>query len=146
MKILVFGGVGHIGANISLEGRKQGYEIVAFDNLVRTGVEKTIPVLEKAGVEIIRGDIRCREDLSRLPLVDGIINLAANPGVPISIRDPLYDFNENMMGFMNVLEYARERNIPVILASTNKVYSELINDIPYTETDTRYVWSQSRDG
>ncbi len=149
--ILITGGCGFIGTNICLEARKRDYEVIAFDSLIRKGVENNISVLEKAGVTIFRGDIRNTEDLIRLQNehkdIEGIIHLAGNPGIPWSISYPTYDFEVNALGTLNILELARiYGNIPVIYASTNKVYSDLINDIPIAEEETRYDWRQPKEG
>lgn len=143
MRILITGGVGFLGTNIATLALNQGHKVIAFDSLIRNGVETNI--LEHPNYTLIRGDIRNEEDFLRIPDVDGIINLAANPGVPWSIHNPIYDFNANAKGALNVLEFARTHgNIPVIQASTNKVYSEKINDIKIKEKKTRYVVSDKR--
>jgi CDP-paratose 2-epimerase len=139
-KIAVFGGCGFVGTNICLLARKRGWEVIAFDNLIRKDTEENIPHLTKSGVNLIRGDIRNYVDFDRLPKdLDGIFNLAANPGIPWSLEYPAYDFQTNAMGALNVLEYSRNNgNIPVIFASTNKVYSEEINEYPLIEGEERY--------
>ncbi|NIT04149.1 NAD-dependent epimerase/dehydratase family protein, partial [Candidatus Saccharibacteria bacterium] len=81
---------------------------VVFDNFVRPGVEENTPHLERFGAKIIRGDVRNPQDFERLPKVDAIINLAANPGIPWSMKWPLYDFNINLYGALNLLELARK--------------------------------------
>lgn len=137
MKILITGGAGFIGTNIALEVIERGHTPVVFDSFIRNGTEGNI----LDNVEYIRGDIRNTEDFERIPEVDAIINLAANPGVPWSMSWPLYDFHCNALGALNVLDYARTHgNLPIVLASTNKVYHDGINEIPMHETDTRYVW------
>lgn len=139
--IIITGGCGFIGTNISLEAKNRGYNVVAFDSLIRPHTEENAVILKKAKVEIIRGDIRNREDLARLPkIADGIIHLAANPGIPWSIKWPMYDFRINALGTLNILEFARENLTPVIYASTNKIYSEEINLIPVKEDSMRYNW------
>ncbi len=139
--IIITGGCGFIGTNISLEAKKRGYEVIAFDSLFRPHTEENSTILKKARVEIVRGDVRNKEDLERLPSkIDGIIHLAANPGIPWSIKWPTYDFNVNAFGTLNILEFARKRLAPVIYASTNKIYSEEINLIPVKEEKKRYVW------
>ena len=140
-KILIAGGAGFIGTNIGEYALKRGYEVVVFDNFVREGVEENARYLKKLGAEIVRGDVRSQEDLGRISKINAIINLAANPGVPWSIKWPFYDFSINAIGALNLLEFSRARGkIPVILASTNKVYSEEVNEIPMEEKETRYVW------
>jgi CDP-paratose 2-epimerase len=148
MKIVIFGGSGFIGTNISLEARKRGYEVIVFDSLIRRGVEQNVKILEDAGVTVLRGDVRNPEDFWKLPTyLNGVINLAANPGIPWSIENPIFDFNTNARGALNVLEYARSNGkVPVILASTNKVYSDLINEAPVKKVGYRYEWNQPREG
>lgn len=144
-KILIAGGAGFIGTNIAEVALKRGHGVVVFDNFVRPGVEENVPYLAKFGAKIIRGDIRFTDDLARLPKIDAIINLAANPGIPWSMKWPLYDFSVNALGALHLLELARKRgNIPVLFASTNKVYSEEINEIPMVERKTRYVWKDKK--
>ena len=143
MKILITGGVGFIGTNTALKAMEQGHEIIAFDNLSRLGTEFNLMELQKhKNFFFVRGDIRNTEDFKRIPEVDAIIALAANPGIPWSINWPRYDFEVNALGTLNTLEFARERgNIPVIFSSTNKVYSEEINEIPMKMGHTRYYWT-----
>ena len=141
--LIVTGGCGFIGTNICLLAIKKGYHVVAFDSFIRPHTEENAVILKESGVEIIRGDVRSEHDFERLPKkANGIIHLAANPGIPWSIKWPMYDFSVNAMGTLNVLEFARKNNlIPVIFASTNKVYSEEINLIPVKEEKTRHVWN-----
>lgn len=146
MKILILGGCGFIGTNTSLEALKRKHEVIAFDSLIRPGTEDNMKVLVKKGATVFRGDIRCREDLGRMVercgTPDGIINFAANPGIPWSISNPQYDFNVNAMGTLNVLQFASAMGkIPVVLASTNKVYSDEMNGISMEEGKTRWVWT-----
>lgn len=152
MKITVTGGAGFIGTNVCLEAVRRGHQVTAFDSFIRNKTEENIPILQKAGVKIVRGDVRNRTDLERLPVPDAVIHFAANPGIPWSLEFPTYDFDVNVGGTINVLEYVRflqedlEKKIPFIFASTNKVYSDYINEIPLTETPNRYTWRQPRGG
>src|SRR4051812_9019221 len=142
MILLITGACGFIGTNIALAARKKNYKVIGLDSLIRKKTEENIPILEKAGVTIIRGDVRNKEDFDRLPKVDAVIHLAANPGIPWSIAYPLYDFDTNTRGTLNVLEFARKNGkIPVIFASTNKVYSDMINKIPVKEYKARYKYN-----
>ncbi len=145
MKILITGAVGHIGTNITIEAIKRGHSIVAMDNLHREEVINNLKYLQKEyfsdQFKFIWGDVRNIDDFDRIPDVDGVIHLAANPGVPWSIEWPTYDFDTNARGTLNALEFARKMgNIPFVYASTNKTFSDIINILPMIETDTRYKW------
>lgn len=142
MKIAIFGGVGFIGTNIARTAMQRGHRVVAFDSLARNGVDQNLAYLRKFdNFQFVHGDIKVKKDFLQLPKgVDCIINLAANPAVPKSIADPLYDFRINVIGHLNVLEYARASGgLPVIFASSNKVYTDKLNQIPLREEGERYV-------
>lgn len=147
MKILIFGGVGFIGTNISLYALSRGHSVIAFDNLSRSGVVENLIFLQKQkGFTFLHGDVRFTEDFARIPKnIDAIINLAANPAIPKSIIEPVYDFYCNAVGHLNILEYSKlHGKIPVILASSNKAYTDKINTLPFKETSTRYIYKDAR--
>lgn len=146
MKVLVTGGCGFIGYTTCNYLLNKGYEVIAFDNLKRSGVEHNLRFLiRRKNFTWIKGDVTLYDDFSTLSNsnIDAIIHLAANPAVVTSIEYPVYDFQVNALGTLNVLEFSRRNGkIPVILASTNKVYSDMLNsmDIPLSETNTRYIF------
>jgi nucleoside-diphosphate-sugar epimerase/intein/homing endonuclease len=142
VKILVTGGAGFIGTTTCLKLLEKGHEVIAFDNLVREGVDKNLEFLKgKDGFTFVEGDVRVKEDFVKLDSdIEGIIALAANPGIPKSLEDPLYDFDINARGMIHVLEFARSRGkIPVVFASTNKVYPDTINDLFFLKEDKHYM-------
>src|SRR5436190_9354874 len=115
MRILISGGVGHIGTNICIEAMNRGHRVIAMDNLHREEVINNLKWLQDfnttlvkdRGFQFIWGDVRNSDDFDRIPKVDAIIHLAANPGVPWSIQWPIYDFDTNARGTLNALEFAR---------------------------------------
>ena len=144
--ILITGGCGHIGTNLATLALKKGYNVISFDNLHRAGVETNI--LKHENYQMVRGDIRNPEDFNFIPNRDkitAIYNFAANSGVPWSFKNPEFDYNVNARGVFNVLEFSRKNGkIPVIQSSTNKIYSEDINEIPLIEKRTRYVYNDNK--
>lgn len=147
MRIAVTGSLGHIGTNVCLEAVKRGHTVIGMDNLVRSLVEENIPVLQKAGVKIVRGDVRNKIDFDKLPQIDAVIHLAGQCGIPYSLISPMYDFEVNALGTLNVLEYSRTHGkIPVVFASSNKAYTDITNDIPVKETETRYEFDLGQPG
>ncbi len=143
--ILITGGAGFVGTNAASYFLERGYKVVAFDNLIRPGVETN--VLKHDNYTFFRGDARHTPDLDEVATqhsIDAIIHLSANPGIPWSIRDPMYDFHQNATASLNILELARKLgNIPVIYNSTNKVYSDEVNTLEMTEWRTRYVYGKT---
>jgi CDP-paratose 2-epimerase len=147
MKLVIFGGVGFIGTNISKVALERGHTVIACDNLMRSGTEENLAYLKKFDRFHFQWcDIRNNEDISRLPRrVDCIINLAANPAIPRSIREPVFDFDINVRGHLNILEYSRlNGRIPIVFASSNKVYTDKLNTLEIKEESTRYVYAESK--
>ncbi len=144
--ILITGGAGFIGTNTCLEALSQGFKVIAFDNLIRPGVESNI--LEHEDYTFINGDTRKLKDLKEVfkeHQIDAVIHLSANPGIPWSIKDPLYDFKQNAEATVNILEMSRlNGKIPVVYASTNKVYPDSLNQIEMTELRTRWTFGKKR--
>ena len=144
--LLLLGGAGFIATNTAIEAIKRGYKVIAFDNLSRKEVENNLAYMEKTypnDYQFVWGDVRKRGDFEKIPAVDAVINFAANPSVVKSIEFPGYDFETNCGGVVNSLDWVRSRgNIPYIYASTNKVYSDITNEINTIEEDKKFRWGE----
>jgi CDP-paratose 2-epimerase len=68
-----------------------------------------------------------------------VFHFAAQVAVTTSMVDPREDFDTNVRGTINLLDAVRARRhpVPVIFASTNKVYGDL-GDLPFNELPERY--------
>ncbi len=125
MNILITGGLGFIGTNLSTYLHKKGYFIKIIDNASKKGTFENYNLLKQEGISNIEiCDIRRYEDLKlKINDTDLIIHLAANCSTIRSITYPLRDFEVNALGTVNMLEIAKEKHIPFIYTSTCKVYS-----------------------
>ncbi|MFA5021443.1 MAG: NAD-dependent epimerase/dehydratase family protein, partial [Patescibacteria group bacterium] len=97
-----------------------------IDSLMRPGSERNVAVLQQAGVEVIRGDVRCATDFDALPKVDWVIDAAANPSVLAGLSATSGSrqlLEHNLLGSINVLEFCRRHGAGFILLSTSRVYS-----------------------
>jgi UDP-glucuronate 4-epimerase len=66
---------------------------------------------------------------------DTVVNLAAQPGVRYSLKNPHKYIQANVVGFVNVLECCKKHKIPhLIYASSSSVYGNNKN-IPFSVTD-----------
>lgn len=141
-KLLITGGAGFLGTNISILAKKIGYDVIVMDNFVRKGSDKNARILEKKyGVTVKHGDVRLQEDWN-LKDIDAVIHLAGQPGIPGSIENPLYDYHTNALGTLNGLEFAKNNGgIPFVYASTNKIYSDAVNELPLKESEKRYDYT-----
>jgi CDP-paratose 2-epimerase len=139
MKVLVTGGCGFLGYHVCEYYRKQGWEVLAYDNLTKHELMRTGYNVEKArdyspsllrtlGVAVVKADVRDREAL--LEAAEGsdfIIHTAAQPAMTIAIERPDLDMTTNVVGTFNVLEAARRFAIPLVSCSTIHVYGNEIN-------------------
>ena len=145
MKILITGGCGFLGSNISAEVlARQGIELLVFDNLSRMGSNKNLEWLKTKGDFIFfQDDIRNFEKVNEIiknNTPDVIFHLAGQVAMTTSINDPKADFEINASGTVNVLEAVRKysKNSIVVYSSTNKVYGDL-EWVKYTELEKRYI-------
>jgi CDP-paratose 2-epimerase len=131
MKVLITGGLGFIGTNLSLFLRKRGYLLKLIDNASKDGAMKNYDLLLKNGIPQIHiCDIRRYNDIkAQIKDVEIVVHLAASSSTSRSIENPLADFEVNALGTLNVLDVAAKEGIPVIYTSTCKVYSaRAVND------------------
>jgi CDP-paratose 2-epimerase len=130
-RLLITGGAGFIGCNLADRLAGEGYRVRIFDALARPGVEDNLAwLLARHGslIEPVIEDIRNADALREAVRdVAAVFHLAAQVAVTTSMSDPATDFAVNTFGTFNLLEAVRvlARPIPVILASTNKVYGDL---------------------
>ena len=134
MKILITGAAGQIGSGLSRLLIENGHELTLVDNL-RNGYlenlkddanEVIAPFYE---VDITSGEffLQCGDQY------DVIIHLAAITSLPDCESNPLETLRINVSGTANVLEFAREFNVPhVIFASTSAIYENNDTDV-FTE-------------
>lgn len=140
-KIIITGGAGFIGTNLSLALRRKKIEVVVIDNLSSASSLKNKEILKKSAIPIVRHDLS--EPLNKLKIfekTDAIVHLAANCSTSRSIQNPRDDFLNNALTTLNILEYSRlNGKIPIIYASTCKVYSTEMNNLPISNSKNRYV-------
>jgi len=143
MKILVTGGAGFLGSNLSNHALEEGHELFILDNLYRDGSPKNLNWLKNQGrFKFFHADIRNNNDVERIikeVKPDVIFHLAGQVAMTTSLDDPRMDFEVNVQGSLNVLEAVRKYSPEsiIIYSSTNKVYGDL-EYIDYKEKDKRY--------
>jgi len=145
LKVLITGGCGFLGSQLSISLCERGHQVIAMDNLVRRGSESNIARLQRHGVDFVHGDVRCSEDFAGLPPgIDFICDASAQPSVVSGYANPMFDLTNNTLGVVHVLEFARQRRCPLIFCSTNRIYgADQINALPRREGETRLEWDCS---
>lgn len=126
-QILVTGGAGFIGSNAVNALVHDGHSVVAFDNLALGTTDNLYH-----GVKFIRGDVTKPSDLDAAGPADFVIHLAASSSAPMFADNLAGTFTNNIIGHINVLEYAKRHGVKkVLFASTSSIYGN--NPVPLTE-------------
>ena len=134
MKILITGGTGFQGSNLSRSLLKDGYDVVILNTHSQKN-ETNVQRFDLSGAYMIWGTINDMKTVKDAMFdVDLVIHTAAKIHVDDSIKNPTDYFETNVMGTNNVLEAARRFNKPVIHVSTCEVYgyqdADLTEDSP----------------
>lgn len=122
MKVLVTGGCGFIGSHIVdllIEG---GHEVSVVDNLA-TGKLSNLA----AGIQVHHVDIRRPElrDLLAQEHPEVVIHQAAQVGVPVSVHDPIYDGEVNILGSIRLIDVCYQIGVrKVVYASSCAIYGD----------------------
>ena len=118
MRVLVTGGAGFVGTNLTLSLLEHGYDVKIFDDL-STGLEQNIP----KDAEFINGSILDTSKLNNaIKECEVVVHLGARGSVPRSIKDPIATHDVNSSGTLNVLEAARSSGSHYIFSSSSSVY------------------------
>ncbi len=129
MKALITGGVGFVGTNLIKRLLKDGHKVVSLDNY-STGLIKN----EQEGCTYFNVDIRDAVDFDFfMEKPDVIFHLAALPRIQPSFDYPAITFEANVLGTMNILEWARKNNTPVVYAGSSSTHGGVYKN-PYTFT------------
>ena len=125
-KILITGGAGFIGSNLTEYFLEKGHTIRCLDNFA-TGHRYNIEsFLENDQYQLIEGDIRNPEDCARAVAgMDYVLHQAALGSVPRSIKDPVTTNEVNISGFLNMLVAARDAKIKrFVYAASSSTYGD----------------------
>jgi len=129
MKILITGGAGFIGSNLTDYFLSKNNQIVCLDNF-STGHQHNIEsFLKNPNYKLINGDIRNLEDCHlAVEGVDFVLHQAALGSVPRSIKDPISTNEVNVSGFLNMLVAARDAKVKrFIYAASSSTYGDSEN-------------------
>ena len=156
MKILVTGTAGFIGFHLTKRLLDEDHEVVGVDSInpyydINLKKER----LKILGISIVEGKKKYTSynynnlvffkanisEESELEIIfdqykfDVVCNLAAQAGVRYSIENPLAYIESNIIGFQNIIEACRSKNIKnLCYASSSSVYGGNEN-LPFSEKD-----------
>ena len=131
MKILLTGGAGFIGSNLSDLLIKEGHSIICMDNLITGKKENIQHLLSKDCYEFIEHDVTKYIDIKGK--IDYVLHFAS-PASPVDyLKYPIKTLKVGSLGTHNALGVAKEHKARFFLASTSEVYGDpLINPQPET--------------
>ena len=152
-KLLVTGSGGLIGSEAVKFFVERSFQAVGIDNDMRGyffGPEastewnrKNLEALLKAKYIHYNADIRDNDaicEIFKKHSFDLIIHTAAQPSHDWAVKEPITDFTVNANGTLALLENFRAfcPQATFIFTSTNKVYGDRPNCLPFLELETRY--------
>lgn len=153
--ILVTGGAGYIGSHVVVELAAAGFRPVIVDNF--SNADKTI--LGKLA-QLTGDDVTCYEadyqDAAKLSeivnteSIDGVIHIAAFKAVAESVAQPLKYYQNNVSGFVSLLETLLEHKVHnFVFSSSAAVYgnppAELVTEDTPCAPESPYGWSKRMD-
>lgn len=125
-KILITGGAGFIGSNLTEHFLDKGYSVTVLDNFATGHRHNLSAFSNNANFKLIEGDIRNLEDCHQAVIgVDYILHQAALGSVPRSINDPITSNDVNVSGFLNMLVAARDAKVKrFVYAASSSTYGD----------------------
>ena len=108
MKCIVCGGAGFIGGHLTDKLVELGHTVLVVDI---NGIPK-IDICNKSKINDVFEEFK----------PDLVFHLAANTNVPLSVKDPIFDF-KSLSGALNVID----KRVPIIFTSSSFVYGNTPN-------------------
>ena len=136
MKVLVTGGAGFVGTNLIKRLLKDGHEVISVDNY-STGKKEN----EQEGCKYFDFDLSesnvpfdemCTVERFEKPGI--IFHVGAVARIQPSLKNPVFTINNNFNSTLNVLDWARRKNIPVVFAGSSSKHHGLWG--------SPYAWSK----
>nr|WP_199000373.1 SDR family oxidoreductase [Flavobacterium sp. ASV13] len=125
-KILITGGAGFIGSNLSEYFLGLGHKVVCLDNFSTGHHYNLKDFISNPDFKLIEGDIRNIADcILAVEGVDYVLHQAALGSVPRSINDPVTTNDVNVSGFLNMLVASRDAKVKrFIYAASSSTYGD----------------------
>jgi len=122
MNILITGGAGFLGANLSKSLLADGHNVISIDNFHSGRKENFISFQSSSSFQSISHDIRKPLEIS--VNIDQIFHLACPASPKFYQADPIYTTETCVLGTINVLNFALKKNAKILFTSTSEVYGD----------------------
>ncbi|OCC16279.1 dTDP-glucose 4,6-dehydratase [Dissulfuribacter thermophilus] len=135
MNILVTGGAGFIGSNLTDHLVSRGDNVTVIDNLSTGSLDNIAHLQRLSNFKYVNDTILNEEVMDELTKeADCVIHLAAAVGVKYVLENPLTSIETNIKGTEIVLNCANRHKKRVLIASTSEVYGKHMH-APLKEDD-----------
>lgn len=127
MRILVTGGAGFIGKNLTLKLLNDGHKVVVVDNFITSNKADFKALLKPERLKLIEGDITDTKLISKIQKdfkFDEIYHLACPTGVPNILPLAFEMLMTCSTGTKNILELALGKKAKVLFTSSSEVYGD----------------------
>ena len=121
MRILITGGAGFIGSNLTKYLLNQGHEIIVVDNFFSGKKDNIKEFLNNPKFKLIVHDIRKPLKISN---IDQIYHLASLASPDHYLFDPIATFETNIIGTKNILDLAVKNRAKILFTSTSEIYGD----------------------
>lgn len=121
-RVLITGGAGFLGSHLCDRFIKEGYSVVAMDNLITGDLRNIEHLFKLADFEFYHHDV------SKFVHVPGRLDYIlhfASPASPIDyLKIPIQTLKVGSLGTHNLLGLARAKKARILIASTSEVYGD----------------------
>jgi dTDP-glucose 4,6-dehydratase len=131
--VLITGAAGFLGSHLSDRFIKEGYHVIAMDNLITGDLMNIAHLMDNANFKFINHDVTKFIDIEGP--VDYILHFAS-PASPIDyLKIPIQTLKVGAMGTHNLLGLAKAKGARILVASTSEVYGD-----PLVHPQTEEYW------
>lgn len=132
-RVLIAGGAGFLGSHLCDLFLKEGYHVIAMDNLLTGSLDNIAHLMKREDFEFYHHDV------TKFIHVPGPIKYIlhfASPASPIDyLKMPIQTLKVGALGTHNLLGLAKEKNARILVASTSEVYGD-----PAVHPQTEEYW------
>jgi dTDP-glucose 4,6-dehydratase len=131
--VLITGAAGFLGSHLSDRFIKEGYHVIAMDNLITGDLMNIAHLMDNENFKFINHDVTKFIDIEGP--VDFILHFAS-PASPIDyLKIPIQTLKVGAMGTHNLLGLAKAKGARILVASTSEVYGD-----PLVHPQTEEYW------
>ena len=132
-RVLITGGAGFIGSHLCDRFLKEGYQVIAMDNLITGDLRNIEHLFKERDFEFYHHDV------SKFVHVPGKLKYIlhfASPASPIDyLKIPIQTLKVGSLGTHNLLGLARSKQARILVASTSEVYGD---PLVHPQTESYY--------